>query len=239
MLNSREQIWWNGEKPYLTISKSTSLSIPTKHPTVTQTMRISIPTHILTSHAALFRRIHLELRTPFHSITPELQILNPSAAFSIFFSTPPSNVSEFQNRISCCYAAGFWGHSEEQVHHAAEDCAHQEKGQKCETAEFWVALPTTHLRFWTEMKDPEIVIEIICRVRVVGFGKSDDVGKAWEHEQDGEWKTTDGSRGTTVWSVTRLRMEPSYPLLFLFWSVLFHMMSLQPISNNIVRKIIF
>lgn len=28
------------------------------------------------------------------------------------------------------------------------------------------------------MKDPEIVFEIIRRVRVVGFGKSYDVGKA-------------------------------------------------------------
>nr|GMD97284.1 hypothetical protein Iba_chr15cCG1140 [Ipomoea batatas] len=58
---------------------TTSFSVSTEHPGITQASPRIGTTHSLASFAALLRRIELKIGTPLHSRPPKLQILNPSA----------------------------------------------------------------------------------------------------------------------------------------------------------------
>ena len=81
---------------HLSEFRSASLPISTKDPGITQTRPIIATTHSLTSLATLLRGIELEVRTPLHSITPKLHILNPSTTSSIIFPCNSILFKQFQ-----------------------------------------------------------------------------------------------------------------------------------------------
>ena len=143
------------QKQYLTKSRTTSLLIPTIHPGIAKTRPILTTTHALTSHATILWRTDLKVRTPFHSVTPKLQMLNPSATLTLFLTAIFNNVWNWWN--SGNPSGPVEDHREANIDHAAWDCAHKQEAQNCTTTEFWVVLPATHLSLRTQLTNPEIV----------------------------------------------------------------------------------
>lgn len=121
---------------YLTKSRSTRVSIATINPGITQTWPSLTGTHSLTRHATFLRGIQHKLRTPFDSITPKLQMLNPSATLPFFWTL----IFHWRQR----FTVGPEDHGKEKVHGRAGDCANQEEGEKRESTEIWIVLATTH-----------------------------------------------------------------------------------------------
>ena len=91
---------------HLSEFRSASLPISTKDPGITQTRPIIATTHSLTSLATLLRGIELEVRTPLHSITPKLHILNPSTTSSILF--PCNSIFFKQYRLKLNIVLSTW-----------------------------------------------------------------------------------------------------------------------------------
>ena len=126
-----------------------SLPIPTKDPGITQARSIAATTHGLTGLATLLRGIELELRTPLHSIPPELQIVNPPTTPSTLSLHPTTLFNQpqrlkFRNRGGTTWSEH---HGEECVDHSTGNQDHRDEDQRGVMGRLWVILLATHLGF--------------------------------------------------------------------------------------------
>lgn len=179
---------------YLTKSRSTGLFIATINPGITQTGPSLTGTHSLTRHATFLRGIQHKLRTPFDSITPKLQMLNPLATLPFCWTLN----FHWRQRFN----VGHKDYGKEKVDGRAGDCANQEEGDKRESTEIWIVMTTTH---FPECRENEKGCLGFWFLFVSTFG-------VWRTEEGGTWRTGRKRRtlaAFSLWSSNKQKGDAS------------------------------
>lgn len=133
---------------------SASLGITTEHPRITPTQSTLIITHGFAGQTTFPRRTELKIRTPFHSISPQLQMINTSA--TLFVVLPTLQNTTIINKIrSRRNLDGSRPNRPNQapIDHKAGRNAHEEDDCKRTNTTDGVPLPPAHLICRTEIND--------------------------------------------------------------------------------------